>query len=249
VAPRAGATKASGAGTAATRTRSPRARASRPLASELPDPATAPSYRYANLEKPACLAELAARGIAFKPVDEAPGVLAPVRIPEGVGGVRYHTALPPAERATSPYEVFDCRLVLALDDFSAILRTRGIDEVVTFSAWRPPRKGWPKDKLAERHPGGLAIDIKTLRRSGARDPDAVLEVEDDYHGKIDAPSCGPDAFVAEDPSSRTVTLRELVCEAIAARLFTSVLTPNHDHAHRNHLHLDLAPGVNWRIVR
>ncbi len=231
------------------RSKAPPPRKRRSLTTELPEHATAPSYRYANMGAATCLAELDARRIAYTRVEEAPGVLAPVRIPAGVGGVRYHTAAPASQRATSPYEVFDCRLVLALDDLAALLRARGFDEVVTFSGWRPPRKGWPKDKLAVRHPGGLAVDIKTLMRSGSKDPDAVLEIENDYQGKIDAPSCGPDAFAPDSPSTKTVLLREIVCEAVEARLFTSVLTPNHDDAHRNHLHLDLAPNVTWRIVR
>lgn len=213
----------------------------------MPDFSSAPSYRYANLARGACFDELAARKIVFRRVDEAPGVLAPVRIPSGVGGVRYRTGLPPEKARTSPFEVFDCRLVLALDDLSAILRPHGIDDVIIFSGWRPPGKTWPKDKAARRHPGGLAVDVKTLRSTV--DPELRLEVEDDYGGKIDAPSCGPSAVAPEEPSSRTVLLRELVCEIVASRVFTSVLTPNHDEAHRNHLHLDLATDVTWRIVR
>lgn len=35
---------------------------------------------------------------------------------------------------------------------------------------------------------------------------------------------------------------------VAARLFTVVLTPNHNRAHKNHFHLDLTAGVKWFIV-
>jgi hypothetical protein len=215
-----------------------------------------------------CLGELASRRIAHTRVAEAPGVLVPVRVPEGVGGVRYHTALASDARATSPYEVFDCRLVLALDDLSKILVRHGVDEVVTFSAWRPPGKRWPAGRLAHRHPGALAVDVKTLRgHTSAKELPATevpateasppgapanrfsLEIEDDYRGAIGQPSCGPRAQEPSEPAENAKRLRAIVCEAVGERLFTSVLTPNHDHAHRNHLHLELTPGVPWRIVR
>ncbi|MBM4377332.1 MAG: extensin family protein [Deltaproteobacteria bacterium] len=238
-----------------------RPRPARSLAVFEPDHASAPSYRYANMGAETCLAELAARQIAHTRVPEAPGVLMPVRIPESVGGVRYHTALAHAARAASPYEVFDCRLVLALHDLSKILVRHGVDDVVTFSAWRPPGKRWPEGRLAHRHPGALAVDVKALRgnapaTSGSSDaPPAggegrfALDVEADYHGAIGQPSCGPNAQAPTPPSDNATRLRAIVCEAVSERLFTSVLTPNHDHAHRNHLHLELTPGVPWRLVR
>ena len=45
-----------------------------------------------------------------------PGVLAPVRLPEDVGGVVYRTAIAKHLRGTNPYDVFDCRLALALPE-------------------------------------------------------------------------------------------------------------------------------------
>lgn len=222
---------------------------SRSLATYESDYASAPSYRYGNLDAPGCLAELAARGVVHTRVDEAPGVLAPVRLPEGVGGVRYHTAVPAAARATNPHDVFDCRLVLALDDFSKLLLRHGIDDVVMFSVWRPPAKRWPKDKLAHRHPGALAIDVKTLRSTKLEGATPPLEVLDHYRGAIGEPSCGPNAQSPSPPSDEATRLRAIVCEAVEARLFTSVLTPNHDRAHANHLHLEVTPGVPWRLVR
>jgi hypothetical protein len=131
---------------------------------------SAPASKYVRLDRRACLAELGRRRIVHQPVARARGVLAPVRIPAGVGGVLYRTALSRERRATNPHDVFDCRLVLALDDFSTILRHHHVEEVLIFSSWRPPSKRWPEHKLARRHPGALAVDVyRLIKRSDAPD--------------------------------------------------------------------------------
>lgn len=221
----------------------------RSLATFEPGYADAPSYRYANLSAEACYAELQTRGIEHTRVDEAPGVLAPVRIPNSVGGVRYHTALPPERRASSPYEVFDCRLVLALHDFSKIVLAHGYDDVITFSGWRPPGSMWPKDKLARRHPGALAVDIQAFRKSGDTENQESLSITLDYHGQIDAPSCGPEAQKPNPQTEKATKLRQIVCEAAEQKMFSSILTPNHDRPHYDHLHVEVTPDVKWRLVR
>ncbi|MBW2524540.1 MAG: extensin family protein [Deltaproteobacteria bacterium] len=226
-----------------------------------PDWASAPAVRYADMSRPSCLAELAERKIPYQPVAAAPGVVTPVRILDGVGGVAYRTALPRSRRATNPHDVFDCRLVLALSDLSAILKSHGIDEVLMFSGWRPPRKGWPAGKEAKRHPGGMAIDLFRLGRweapapaDGAAPADAAprriwLDVEAHFGGRIGSTTCGPKARPPHPATEDAKLLRAIVCEIAAARIFTSILTPNHDRAHVNHIHLDLTPRVKWRILR
>src|SRR5687768_8912810 len=120
------------------------------------------AFAYGSLDRSACLAELKKRKASFSEVDDARGVAIPIRLKGPLGGVTYRTELPPTQRPTTPHEVMDCRLALALDDLSAILQKHDIDEVLIFSAWRPPAKSWPKDKPAIRHPGGLAIDIRRM---------------------------------------------------------------------------------------
>src|SRR5438105_917779 len=51
------------------------------------DPKTTPAYRYANLDRAACLDELTRRAIPFTALDAARGVLAPVRLTGPVRGV------------------------------------------------------------------------------------------------------------------------------------------------------------------
>jgi hypothetical protein len=40
-----------------------------------------------------------------------------------------------------------------------------------------------------------------------------------------------------------------VCQAVENSLFQVVLTPHHDRAHENHVHLELKPEVSWTYVR
>lgn len=222
-----------------------------------------PSARYARMSAAQCLEALAQRNIPFKPVERAPGVLAPVRLPDGVSGVLYRTAEPAHRRAENPYDVFDCRLALALSDFSKILRVHDIDEVLIYSAWRPPPKMWPEGKLARRHPGALAIDAYRFGKKHVDRalPRVWLDVERDFNGRRGAPVCG--AGIATSGSARaggraargrsddtsTRELRSIVCEAADQHIFTSILTPNYDRAHKNHLHLEVTPDVQWHLVR
>lgn len=210
-----------------------------------------PSAQYVRLDATACKVELSSRGVGYREVASAPGVLAPVRLMAAVNGVLYRTELPEHARRHSPYEVFDCRLVLALFDFSKILRAHDIDEVRMFSAWRPPSASWPKDRLGLRHPGGLAIDAKRFgkRLSPGETTKRWIEVERDFHGTLHAPPCGAEAPAPKSASDAARELRSLVCEAADQRLFTSILTPNYNRAHANHLHLELTPEVTWRLVR
>ena len=75
--------------------------------------ASSPTQRYAGLDKATCETELGKRKIKFERVGEARGVVAPVRLTGDIGGVNFHSMLPVAQRKTSPYEIYDCRLVLA----------------------------------------------------------------------------------------------------------------------------------------
>jgi hypothetical protein len=203
------------------------------------------AYRYGNLSAEACLDELSQRGILFHKEPSAPGVLAPVRLLGPVGGVSYRTDFPDARRPTVPWEVFDCRLVLALAEFGRILAAHDVNEVRMFCAWRPPPKTWPDGKVGQAHPGGLAADLRLFRKSTGE----ALDVEADFHGRIGAEPCGP---LAEKPSPETPAaseLRSIYCAAAEGRLFHVQLSPNFDEPHRNHFHVEVRPDVRWFIVR
>lgn len=124
----------------------------------VPDPAkveTTAAYRYANMTNDEAIAELNRRGLPYVTVDPVPGVRAPIRLTGRLHGVLIHTALAPNQRATSPFEILDARLALALDDFTAILEKHDIDEIEHFSMYRPskpPKSEKPTQQKAATPP-------------------------------------------------------------------------------------------------
>lgn len=204
-----------------------------------------PAYRYAQLEPSACYAELRQRDLPVAiETERRPGLSAPVRLTGPLNGVTFRTDIAPEQRASTPYELFDCRLVLALHDFTAILREEGIQEVVMSSAYRPPPKSFTVDDQGKRHGGGLAIDMHRFGHQDGR----WIKVDRDFHGRLGADVCGTKAVPPIPASEEARLLRRLVCSAAQRRLFQSILTPNYDRPHHNHLHLEITLGVRWFIV-
>lgn len=226
------------------------AEARRPRIRNHPDWAKHPATRYAAMDAAACTAELGRRGIAFTAVAEAPGVRIPVRLPKDVGGVVYRTEAPQHVRDTGPYDVFDCRLVLALSDFSKVLRMHDVEEVRIFSAWRPVSAKYLHDGDGTRHAGGLAVDVARLgKRLAAGETERTwLDVDRDFHGRIGADVCGPSAVPPVPATQAARELRSIACEAADQHMFTSILTPNYNRAHHNHFHLEVTPEVRWHLV-
>ncbi len=204
-----------------------------------------PAEAYGQLTPAACLALLDERHIPYSREDAKRGVKIPVRLTGKVGGVLYRTDFPDRERASVPWEIFDCRLVLSLDDFSQVLRAHSIAEVRMFSAWRPPAKSWPTTEWGRRHQGALAVDVRELRKDNGE----VLNVLDHFHGQLGGAQCVPAARppIPDCPEARE--LHELVCAAAEAHVFNSILTPNYNPAHKNHFHLELTPDVDWFMLR
>jgi len=200
-----------------------------------------PAMRYGRLDRATCETELVRRQIPFHAVADARGVLAPVRLAGPIRGVSYHSTLPSRQRATSPYEILDCRLVLALDDFSAILAKYDVVEVIHFSVYRPPSaRAVPS---MTQHEGALAIDAGWFKRKDG----SVLQVERDFHGHIGASTCGPGTGPSPVTPEATV-LRNIVCEAAGQHVFNIELTPDYNWDHRNHFHLEVRPAVRWELV-
>jgi hypothetical protein len=206
------------------------------------DAADTPAVRYGALTPDACVAELTRREIPFQR-ETARGVLAPVRLTGPLHGVTFRTSLRDEQRATTPWEIADCRLVLALDDFAQILEKHDIVEVIHYSMYRVPPKSWPDDKIGGQHNGGLALDAgRFLRKDGTK-----LDVLETFHGKIGDKTCGEGAR-PHPASADAKELRAILCEAVDAHLFNVVLTPDFNRPHRNHFHLEVMAGVQWFLV-
>lgn len=93
-----------------------------------------------------------------------------------------------------------------------------------------------------RHPAGLAIDVAMLRKKSGE----WLNVATHFAGHIGARTCGAGVAVPTDPKARE--MQAIVCEASDARVFTYVLTPNYNLAHRDHFHMEVKPGARWFLV-
>lgn len=205
----------------------------------------APAMHYAALDRATCEAELGRRKIGFDRVGEARGVVAPVRITTPIGGVTFHSMLPASQRKTSVYEIYDCRLVLALDDYAKILARHDIVEAVHYSVYRPPTPKAVANGPGRRHSGALAIDLGWFKTKDGK----TINVEKDFHGRIGQKPCGPKASPTTGLPGEATTLRALVCEAADAQLFNVMLTPDYNWPHRNHFHFEVTAGAKWILVR
>lgn len=208
----------------------------------VPDVTKTPAYRYGVLSDSDCITELTARKIAFTREATTRGVRSPVRLTGPLRGVTFKTDLPDKQRATTPWEIGDCRLILAMDDFAQILAPKDIVTVVHYSMYRTPPKG-DGDKQGTRHPGALALDAaRFITKTGT-----IYDVDKHWNGKIDAPTCGPSA--APNPVTAEATaIRAILCETVDQKLFNVVLTPNYNKPHKNHFHLEVTAGVKWFLV-
>jgi hypothetical protein len=201
--------------------------------------------RYASLDRAQCEAELGKRHVAFERVGEARGVIAPLRLRGTIAGIDFHSMLPASQRRTSPYEIYDCRLVLALDDWARVLARYDVVEVVHYSVYRPPPAKQVLNGAGRRHSGALAIDAAIFKTRDGQ----TISVEKDFHGRIGQKPCGANAASTAALPAQAVTLRKIVCEAADAQLFNVMLTPDYNWPHRNHFHLEVTAGARWILVR
>ncbi|MEM9070044.1 MAG: extensin family protein [Myxococcota bacterium] len=189
--------------------------------------------RPSTLSQADCYAALDRAGIDYER-PETSGVAFPVRLRGPVGGVEIQF-----EGRRAQHRIMDCRLVVALSRWAPRLREAGVARIRHLSAYRA-RARHRRTGRPSGHASGLAIDLRFFDGEGSFD---VLE-HWQPRTRGAAPCERPDA---EDERSRKI--RELVCEAIDQDLFQVVVTPHHDDAHANHVHVEVVPGVPWTWVR
>jgi hypothetical protein len=214
----------------------------RPTSDELQN---SPAFHYGSLTPRECIAELDARKIPYVSEHDrgARGIDTPVRLTGKLHGVEFRTNLSDKQRATTPWELADCRLVLALDDFSEILERHDIVDVRHYSMHRLVPTSWPDGKPTKQHMAGNAIDAaRFITRDGS-----VLDVDKHFNGAIGAATCG-DKAAPQPATKEALELRSILCEAVEKRLFNVVLTPNYNRPHKNHFHLEVTEGVKWILV-
>jgi hypothetical protein len=190
-----------------------------------------------------CLARLDALEVPYVKLERAkvPEVAIPVRLTGAVAGVDF--TIPWSEDPEhDPHAIWDCRLVAAIVPLAEFLHAHGVTEVQYFSALR--RGKIVRDKPRSQHNVGLALDLL-----GVRGPSRPLATIEQTYSRGQLRACpadmtrpGPLGAPVPTGASAADLFFALVCQAHARGLFHTLLTPDHDRAHYNHLHLDLKAG-------
>jgi hypothetical protein len=199
----------------------------------------AAARRYGNLSPTLCSKELRNWKDSFKRVGAYKGIATPTRVIGPIEGVKFRV---PGEK--SKFGILDCRLALTLVEFARFLRDRDVTEVVVDNFYRLNARLPSARSKRSQHAYALAIDLRSFRLSDGR----VWDIEKDWGASTDTEACGPQATLAF-PSEHTEGLRTLVCELFAEQIFSHHLTPSHDMAHRNHLHLDIKRDAKSAVIK
>jgi hypothetical protein len=197
---------------------------------------------YGELTNAQCLTLLDKRGISYVKLPKTSGVELPIRLTGPLHGVDLHGGEPAALRSTSPTEILDCRLALALDDFAGILEDHHVIEAVHWSIYRAPPIG-TEEKAAD-HTAGLAIDLGAL----FEDDGSRTGVAEDWRGEIGGKTCGNGAYPVP-ATKRAWRLRAILCTTAASHVFHLVLTPNFNAAHHDHFHLEIKRHSTFSFVK
>jgi hypothetical protein len=177
--------------------------------------------------------EAAARADALPVVPfatERTPIPAPVRIDGPIAGVSF-----PKAREGAPLYVA-CELAVRLPAVAAVLRDHHVHQAVVLSAWRlSPRTSF--------HTFGLALDLTRF----TRDDGSVLDVERDFVREPAHRTCdGVDRAPRTEPGA---ALRALACDLADRGGLSTVITPEYNEGHRDHLHVDVRPHDVRRFVR
>jgi len=168
----------------------------------------------------ACLEDLRQQGVLMRPSPPQSALVpTPVELLGPIEGVWLRSMHP--ERPL----VISCELAARLPALMRVLKERGVLGVDILSAYRDhPRTSF--------HTMGLGLDLARFWTSTG-----WLSVLDDYAATPDQGTCtGP-----APSGAKARRLRAIACAISRSDLFSSVLTPNYNEGHRDHLHLDARP--------
>jgi hypothetical protein len=211
-----------------------------PAAAPVAEPPARKSFGHADLDPandaqigppaplPDCEARLRTAGVSFKPArigtgrkkDGVPtcGAEQVVRFKRGPGAITYSSA-----------PLLTCTMALALADFERVVQEEAeralgsrvvrIEHLGTFNC----REMALYDLISE-HSYANGIDIRRLKLADGR----TLDVLEDFRPEL-----------AEPPDERGRFLRRLANRLFDEDVFSNVVTPFFDSAHRNHIHVDL----------
>lgn len=203
------------------------------------DPRTTPAMQIANLAPAACLKALRERKLPIAKARPAQGVALAVRLTGPIHGVSFH-----GPGTQSIHSIMDCRLVLALESFANVLAKHDVVRVFFGNTYRKGARLPGRRRVPSQHAYALAMDIVWFELENK----TILRIDEDYHGQVGKPSCGPAAWMS-NPSPKSIVLRNILCDVAREGVFHHMLTPNHDAAHASHLHVDIKRKDPWVTIR
>jgi hypothetical protein len=169
---------------------------------------------------------------------ERDGVPDPVTVTTPINGIVHRYALSESPRATF---FMDCSLALSLARAASHLRRRDVVDMLDLGVYnyRCIGGGTPPDcpNGISEHAYARAIDIAGVHTADG----TYYSVNDDWViSSSEIPTCE-----AEPADEKDAFLRGLICDLKADGVWSIVLTPNYNAAHRDHFHVDLKPGSDF----
>jgi hypothetical protein len=211
------------------------------------DRAKGPASRFANLSPFECRKQLKLTGDlgkAFALQGPKNGIATPLRMVGTLGEITFQ--VPPPK---TMFGLLDCRQALLWIQLLPLLKEHKIAKIRIDNFYRDGARINRRGKKSQ-HSYGLAADIVALTLEDGRE----LDVFSDFLGRQGEPPCGPKAAIyarketGPEERAEAVLLRNFVCELARTGAFHHILTPNHDKAHENHLHVDLKRDNKWFSV-
>lgn len=206
-----------------------------------------------------CQKSLVARGIQFKPT-KARGVVDAVMVTGPVGGVLFASG-----KTTAPAgDPVACEFVKTMEAMGKVLKEHGFVRVGTLGSYcyrcccswsetnycRGPDDPEPDcgSNGYSNHSWGRAVDVRYL----VKEDGTTYDVNDpgDFVAYGGTDTCG--AGIAGQ-SGISLEMYNVVCDTHKKKVFSTILTPNYNDAHRNHFHMDIgksgpATGATVKIV-
>ena len=177
--------------------------------------------------------------VAWEEAAASPGIHSPISLSLPLNGLNYRFVDIDTKR-NSLY--LDCELALALVRANPIFLKNGISTIVDLGIYNYRcigGEGFPPDcpQGISAHANGQAIDIYALENDGGQ----VYSIENDWViDEENVETCSADTENASD-----ALLHKIFCDQSEQGIWNTILTPNFNSAHRNHVHLDLKEGNDF----
>jgi hypothetical protein len=185
-----------------------------------------------------CEAALQKAGVPHRwlAASDAEGIAWPIVLEGAVAGVRIAGGGKPDADTND----LDCRLATTLLAWAPALQAHGVVAIDHLSMYRSQARVDSTHKESG-HAAGRAIDLGAIELRDGR----KLSVLRDWRNR--APNADPCGDYADDGAGKL--LRELVCDAGARGLFQVIVTPHHNAAHADHVHLEIDPQATSLWMR